>query len=105
MKTVELVFQILFFAVNTFAVTAITLMVYRGVVRMEKKIDSTLRIMEYLRERTRNPYLWMLITMRNNLVNQEEYEDVAKIINELIEEEMKDTERQGCQSPEKNGGA
>lgn len=104
MKTVELVFQILFFAVNTFAVTAITLIVYRGVGRMEKKIDSTLRIMEYLRERTRNPYLWTLITMRDNLVNQEEYEDAAKI-KELIEEEMKDMERQGCQSPEKNGGA
>lgn len=104
MKTVELVFQILFFAVNTFAVTAITLIVYRRVGRMEKKIDSTLRIMEYLRKRARNPYLWMLITMRDSLVNQKEYEDAAKV-KEFIEEEIKDMKRQGCQSPEKNGGA
>ena len=98
MKTVELVFQILFFAVNTFAVTAITLIVHRGIGRMEKKVDATLKDMEYLRERTRRPYLWLLLIIQENLVGREKYEDAARM-KKIIDEELKEMERQDNRPP------
>lgn len=87
MKTFELIVQVLFFTVNTFAVAYISLTVLHCIKQINEKLDYTLKQMEYLRERTRKPHLWMLIYMRDILVSQEKYEDATKL-KELIEKEM-----------------
>ena len=91
MKTFELIVQVLFFTVNTFAVAYISLTVLHCIKHINEKLDYTLKQMEYLRERTRRPYLWMLIYMRDVLVSQEKYEDAAKL-KELIKKEIREME-------------
>lgn len=90
----EFALQALFFIVNSFALCFLVCLVTRTVKRMEKKLDSTLNFMRWVKSRNDTTYLDMLYRIQSILVQQEKYEEAGRV-KRIIDEELQTLNEKG----------
>lgn len=90
----EFALQALFFIVNSFALCFLVCFVAKTVKRMEKKLDSTLNFMRWVKSRNDTTYLDMLYRIQSLLIREEKYEEAGRV-KRIIDEELKALNEKG----------
>lgn len=79
MDIIEWIIKALLFAVNTFAVSFIVVMVSKWHSRMENKLNCILKYIEHVTDRNDIVYINQLERLKKDLIENEHYEDADKI--------------------------
>lgn len=69
-------------------------LVTRTVKRMEKKLDSTLNFMRWVKSRNDTTYLDMLYRIQSILIREEKYEEAGRV-KRIIDEELQTLNEKG----------
>ena len=94
MNTLEFILNVSCLVVNSFALCFLTYFVIRTVKRMEKKLDSNLDFMRWVKSRNDTTYLEMLYRIQSILIREEKYEEAGKV-KRIIDEELKTLNEKG----------
>ena len=83
------ILQIIVFIINCCALCFILIFVSMTMRRMERKLNATIDFMRWVKSRNDTTYIEMLYHLQSYLIEQERYEEAARV-KKIIEEEMAD---------------
>lgn len=89
MSVIQFMLNALFFFVNCVALWIIVVSVTRTVIRMEKKLDDTIRFTKWVKSRHDATYIQWLLKIQDIYVKEEKYEE-AERLKQIIDNELEE---------------